>query len=146
MQLKEVLPPMSADTVCPSCTLQYFTREHTKPLQQYRVGCVVANLHKQVMLESCCHLAPSHAQSHSCLVSLLFIPSLHSTYFNLKNIIIFTCLPSFFLHTCAQIFTIMYSTSVYQVGCKRNQHRQHRQFLQSYYISALHHIHIQWNL
>ena len=33
-----------------------FTREHTEPFQQYRVGSVVANIVKQVILESFCHL------------------------------------------------------------------------------------------
>ena len=49
--------------------------------RQYRVGCVVANVHKQVMPESCHHLTASHAHSHLCLVSLLYIPSLYSTLF-----------------------------------------------------------------
>ena len=52
-------------------------------------------VHKPVMLESCHHLTSSHAHSHPCLVSLLFIPSLYSNLvFNSKNSL-FTCLPSF---------------------------------------------------
>ena len=33
-----------------------YTMEHNEPLQQYRVGSVVANVHKQVIPESFCHL------------------------------------------------------------------------------------------
>ena len=46
---------MSTEAVCPCCMhTALFTREHTKPLRQYyRVGRVVANVHKQVMPESC---------------------------------------------------------------------------------------------
>ena len=65
-----------------SLSLQHtalFTREPTQPLRQYRVGCMVANVHKQVIPESCHHLTVSHAHSNPCLVSLLFIPSLYST-------------------------------------------------------------------
>ena len=56
----------------------------------YRVGCVVYNVHEQVMPESCHYLTALHALSHPCLVSLLFIPSLYSTFFNSKNFS-FTC-------------------------------------------------------
>ena len=52
VQLKEVLTPMSTEAVCLSCTLLLFTREHTDPLQQCRVGCVVENVREQVMPES----------------------------------------------------------------------------------------------
>ena len=51
---------------------------HTEPLRQYRVGCVVGNVHKQVMPESCCHLTALHAHSHPC--PLVFIPSPYSTF------------------------------------------------------------------
>ena len=44
--------------------------------RQYRVGCVVYNVHEQVMPESCHYLTALHAHSHSCLVSLHFIPSI----------------------------------------------------------------------
>ena len=43
------------------------------------------------MPENCHYLTALHAHSHPCLVSLLFIPSLYSTFFNLKNFL-FTCL------------------------------------------------------
>ena len=42
------------------------------------------------MPESCHYLTALHAHSHPCLVSLLFIPSLYSTFFNSKNFL-FTC-------------------------------------------------------
>ena len=57
--------------------------------RQYRVGCVVYNVHKQVIPESCHYLTTLHAHSHPCLVSLLFIPSLNSKNF------LFTCSYSF---------------------------------------------------
>ena len=46
---------------------------------------MVYNVHEQVMPESCHYLTTLHALSHPCLVSLLFIPSLYSTFFNSKN-------------------------------------------------------------
>ena len=66
----------------------------------------VANVHKQVLLESCCYLTTSHANSHPRFVSLFFIPSLYFIVFNSKNFL-FTGLPSFFMHTCAQVLTII---------------------------------------
>ena len=42
------------------------------------------------MPESCHYLTALDAHSHPCLVSLLFIPSLYSTFFNLNNFL-FTC-------------------------------------------------------
>ena len=63
------------------------------------------------MPESCRHLTASHAHSHPCLVSLLFIPSL------------FTCLLSFFLHTCAEVLTII-EHNYARFGGKSTQHRQ----------------------
>ena len=67
------------------------------------------------MPESCHYLTALHALSHPCLVSLLFIPSLYSTFFNSKNFL-FTCLLSFF--SC--------------FGCKRTQHRQVTRINNSY--------------
>ena len=63
---------------------------------------MVYNVHEQVMPESCHYLTTLHALSHPCLVSLLFIPSLYSTFFNSKNFL-FTCLLLFLLHNCAQV-------------------------------------------
>ena len=100
VQLNEVLTPTY---IYPQkqCVILYvlFTREHTHPLRQYRVGCVVCNLHEQVMPESCRYLTALHALSHPCLASLLFILSL---YLNSK---IFYLLVSFLflLHNCAQV-------------------------------------------
>ena len=50
VQLNEVLTPMSSSVSYLHTVL--FTREHTDPLQQYRVGCVVYNVHEQVMPEN----------------------------------------------------------------------------------------------
>ena len=63
--------------------------------RQYRVGCVVYNVHEQVMPESCHYLTALHALSYPCLVSLLFIPSLYSTF--LTQRIFYLLVPSFFI-------------------------------------------------
>ena len=50
-----------------------YKSHHVIMCQQCRIGFVVVNVHKQVMLESCCLLTASHAHSHPYLVSLLFV-------------------------------------------------------------------------
>ena len=87
VQLNEVLTPtynnMSTEAACHSCTLYYLpgsTLTHCDNIR--RVGCVVYNVHEQVMPESCHYLTALHAHSHPCLVALLFIPSPYSTFFN----------------------------------------------------------------
>ena len=80
---------MSTEAVHSAVSLLHttlFTRQHTKQLRQYRVGCVMANVNKQVMPEICRHLTASHAYSNPYLVSLLFVPSLHSTFFLIQTI------------------------------------------------------------
>ena len=52
------------------------------------VCCAVANVLNQVMPESCYHLTTSHAHSHPCLASLLYIPYLYFTFFKSKNFLL----------------------------------------------------------
>ena len=71
------------------------------------------------MPESCNYLTALHAQSHPCLVSLLFIPSLYSTFLFRR---IFYLLASilFFLHNCARILV----QKCIRFCGKRTRHRQ----------------------
>ena len=45
---------------------------------------MVNNVHEQVVPESCHYLTALHALSHPCLISLPFLPSLYSIFFNLN--------------------------------------------------------------
>ena len=53
------------------------------------------------MPESCHYLTALHALSHPCLVSLLFIPSLYSTFFNSKNFYLFVSFLFFTAQLCS---------------------------------------------
>ena len=72
------------------------------------------------MPESCHYLTALPALSHPCLVSLLFIPSLYSTFFNSKNFL-FTCLLPFFY--CTTVLRSYIQKCIRFCG-KRTWHKQ----------------------
>ena len=55
-------------------TVSHLLYSHCRMMwRQYRVGCVVYNVHEQVMPESFHYLTALHAHSHPCLVFLFFL-------------------------------------------------------------------------
>ena len=67
------------------------------------------------MPESCRHLTASHAHSHPCLAVFFLYHPYIPHFFNS----IFTCI-LFFLHTCAQVPTIIVHNSA-KIGGKSTQ-------------------------